>query len=378
MPAVFRIGDPFDCGDTQAQGSGNVFVNGMPVASLTHLTAGHCFGPVPIDTASATVFVNNLGIARAAGGNFPGDHHPVHFCGPAAHDGRALTGSPNVFSDDGSNAALFINTLSVGQLSSETVAADYVEFVPDVSETASYGLAALSMVDEEEVDDSQGLAVYPPPPRNQTPSDRFVIMSKSNGVDPATPPPDTIEVAPPPTSIPPGLFVPDCSDIINHVGEFSDNFQLSPNYKLKDLTTQTFVSKWRVREQGGLTEKQIVCNLRYVAYNVLERLRSLYPTRQWRVNSGLRKFAVSETGSVSQHSYGQAVDVEFLNMTKDEKFYFARDFLLNDITFDQFIFETRGGPSTWYHFSVKMADNRRKVTTTPRPGVWRSGLHRIA
>lgn len=93
MAVAFRIGDPWSCGDTQGQGSGNVFVNGIPFARLTDLTAGHCYTPSPIDSASTTVFVNNLGAARV------GSHHPVHVCGLSSHDGIASAGSPDVFVD---------------------------------------------------------------------------------------------------------------------------------------------------------------------------------------------------------------------------------------------------------------------------------------
>jgi len=93
MPAVSRIGDAWNCGDTQCEGSGDVFVNGIPVARLTDFTCGHCFTPVPIVEASGTVFVNGLGIARI------GDPHPGHCCGPVCHGGVLSEGSGNVFAD---------------------------------------------------------------------------------------------------------------------------------------------------------------------------------------------------------------------------------------------------------------------------------------
>jgi uncharacterized Zn-binding protein involved in type VI secretion len=95
MPPVSRIGDGWSCGDTQAEGSGDVFVNGIPVARLTDFTAGHCFAPVPVVEASGSVFANGLGVARI------GDPHPGHTCPaiPATHGGVLSEGSGDVFAD---------------------------------------------------------------------------------------------------------------------------------------------------------------------------------------------------------------------------------------------------------------------------------------
>lgn len=94
MPAIVRIGDPISCGDTLAQGSGNVFANGMPVSRMgVDLTAGHCFPPVPIISASPSVFVNNIAVVRV------GDPIQTHCCGIPCHSGSAANGSPNVFAN---------------------------------------------------------------------------------------------------------------------------------------------------------------------------------------------------------------------------------------------------------------------------------------
>lgn len=74
MSAVTRIGDA-DAGHcsamVRAQGSGNVFVNGIPVSCQTHSNTVHLLpgSPCPphsakITKGSGTVFVNGLGIGR--------------------------------------------------------------------------------------------------------------------------------------------------------------------------------------------------------------------------------------------------------------------------------------------------------------------------
>lgn len=92
MPAITRVGDPISCGDVMAQGSGNVYANGVPVSRLgVDHTAGHCFPPVSVLAASPNVFVNGIPVDRV------GDPIPTHCCGSACHAGNVAVGSPNVF-----------------------------------------------------------------------------------------------------------------------------------------------------------------------------------------------------------------------------------------------------------------------------------------
>ena len=94
MPAVTRIGDadtPHCSGMSRAQGSPNVFANGIPVSrqgdkNTTHLKPGSPCPPhsAAIATGSSTVFVNgDKGIGRVGDG--------ISGCTSVA------AGSPNVF-----------------------------------------------------------------------------------------------------------------------------------------------------------------------------------------------------------------------------------------------------------------------------------------
>jgi uncharacterized Zn-binding protein involved in type VI secretion len=77
-----------------ADGSGNVFANGMPVTRVgPDNTAGHCYPPVPITSGSSTVFVNNNPVTRV------GDPIATHCCGKPCHGGSVANGSPDVFAD---------------------------------------------------------------------------------------------------------------------------------------------------------------------------------------------------------------------------------------------------------------------------------------
>ena len=100
---VARIGDLYDDGDTQMEGSDSVFANFIPIARVGDLTEGHiCQPPLPavfappaeIITGSGSVFVNYIPVAHV------GDIHDVHKCGGpggcCSHTGELINGSDNV------------------------------------------------------------------------------------------------------------------------------------------------------------------------------------------------------------------------------------------------------------------------------------------
>ena len=96
MPAACRIGDTISCGDTMAQGSPDVFSNGLPVTRVgPDLTAGHCYNPTPLASGSPNVFVNGLPMGRA------GDPIVPHTCTPipSTHGGSVSVGSPDVLAN---------------------------------------------------------------------------------------------------------------------------------------------------------------------------------------------------------------------------------------------------------------------------------------
>lgn len=94
MSAAARLGDPITCGDTIVGGSGSVFFNGLPVARLGDITAGHpCGPPTSMQTGnSANVFANNISICTV--GSDLVNHGT---CASPPHDGIVAVGSPDVF-----------------------------------------------------------------------------------------------------------------------------------------------------------------------------------------------------------------------------------------------------------------------------------------
>jgi len=96
---VARITDKLSDTDTIVTGSGDVFVNNLPVSTITSLTAGHTlpghnfYPPTVIVTGSGSVFVNNLPISRVNDATAP-HSDPPH---SDQHSAVITTGSGNVF-----------------------------------------------------------------------------------------------------------------------------------------------------------------------------------------------------------------------------------------------------------------------------------------
>lgn len=91
---VVRIGDSVSCGDHAAEGSDNVYANGMPITHQgRRSTTGHgCFPPTVFSGGwTSTVFVNGQPVAlKGITAIVP------HRCGKSVHSGVASTSSPNV------------------------------------------------------------------------------------------------------------------------------------------------------------------------------------------------------------------------------------------------------------------------------------------
>lgn len=91
---VVRIGDSVSCGDHAAEGSDNVFANGLPITHQgKRSTTGHgCFpSTVFVGGWTSTVFVNNQPVALKGVTSIA-----PHACGNSVHTGVASTSSPDV------------------------------------------------------------------------------------------------------------------------------------------------------------------------------------------------------------------------------------------------------------------------------------------
>ncbi len=93
MPAACRIGDPVSCGDTVAQGSPDVFANGIPWTRVDlDLTAGHCWSATTLISGESTVKINGSDAGVAGSPIFHGGCPDT-----SPHPGTVGPGSPDVF-----------------------------------------------------------------------------------------------------------------------------------------------------------------------------------------------------------------------------------------------------------------------------------------
>jgi hypothetical protein len=138
-------------------------------------------------------------------------------------------------------------------------------------------------------------------------------------------------------------------------GKLNNSAYISDNFKLGDLTKGRSVVA-----QGGLTDTQIACNLKAVAVNVLEKVKSKYPGMI--ITSGYREYG---SNSKSQHPLGMAVDIQ----VPGGDYYAIAKELAATLVFDQLILEyeserrVNGKPVTWIHISFNPAGNRKQVFT---------------
>lgn len=150
-------------------------------------------------------------------------------------------------------------------------------------------------------------------------------------------------------------------------GSINYNMNLSPNYRLRDLSIGC-VFAHKIKAQVGLSEKDIICNLRNIAVNILEPLRQRYPNI--RINSAFRGTA-SIPGGVSQHQKGEAIDIQIPGASPKEYAPLA-NWIRTNLPFDQLIFEH--GNSVWLHISCKKSSGQRKQLLTMYKGRYSSGL----
>lgn len=327
MTAHVRLGDPTSCGDVIARGSGNCFVNGLPVARLGDVTAGHCYNSTPIIQSASTVYFNNKLAAMV------GNQIQNHTCGTSTHGGFITVGSPNCFVED-SGAPVEVGSMIIDQ---------YVQ-------SGTHPLDGA----QTHADDDGSDPVYVSRRRQMEAAFNVSPLVTPQSTIPA---PITVAASPPPI---------DCADIYQLGSNFPGNFQLSPNFTLSMLTTHTRVSNYQLKAQNHLSAADIVCNLRQLCINVLEPLKATYGSTLV-INSGFRY----GTGK-SQHYTGEAVDVAFTDVTSASTAWQRAQQLTTATPFDQYIFEQNR--SFWYHLSYSTTLNRQQVLSKPVGDKYYPGL----
>lgn len=178
-----------------------------------------------------------------------------------------------------------------------------------------------------------------------------------------------------PTKPPNASLKGDCAAIAS-MTTFPDSLLLSPNFTLGKLSSRAAASQVPVVAQYGLTKEEIICNLQYLALNVLEPIKKLYPDVL--VTSGFR--SSGKAAGVSQHCLGEAIDLQFPSKPKSA-YYDIAVALKNAIPYDQLLLEYKnyGTGNPWIHISLKrVGSNRKQVLTLFNDKTHSQGLSRLA
>jgi uncharacterized Zn-binding protein involved in type VI secretion len=139
------------------------------------------------------------------------------------------------------------------------------------------------------------------------------------------------------------IAVASCGDFNYPLTAADYGKQLSPNYKLKDLSIGA-VWKHKIVDQRGLKENEIACHLKLVAA-ALELLKVQYPG--FNINSGFR-----QGKGKSDHEIGYAVDCQWPGISRAE-LKTRCEWTVANITNYQVIYEIPGSSPGWMHLSVR-------------------------
>lgn len=370
MPAVSREGDSLTTGhgcvsttvlDTPDQNT--VFANGILVARIDDPTVSHPFPPTcsnhvsTVKQGSFTVFAAGKKIARV---------------GDKADAGKITSGSPNVFAGSG--------------------------FDSKTGPTAILDVAHNENDEEATFDATNAIELFTALPRSDKEKLRLNVLPigtsvAKNGGEPGLPQ-ETGD-----SSVQPSTFTGtpniNCAGVESVVtaaaGDLDtiEAIQLSTNFTVKQLTRdtdQTISTGLGVHFEHPLSElpvgspyltiEEIVCNLKLLALNVCEPLFQRFPT--YIITSTWRPFK-SGTSNSSQHPKGQAIDIQWPDITKSD--YFDRAKIVKDlIPYDQFLLEykTDGSGLPWFHISFTNGQNRQQVLTLLNHRVHGQGLIKLA
>lgn len=144
--------------------------------------------------------------------------------------------------------------------------------------------------------------------------------------------------------------VVDCAQI-SKITYFPNNFKLSKHFTLGHLLVGNSGSA--LVPQAGLKENDIVCNLKSLAVNVLDKVKDKYP--DVRISSGFR--ILKPGNSVSEHNIGAAADLIFDKRNFPEYRNIAQ-WMVSNVPYRQLLLEYRFNGSelaaVWIHISLQL------------------------
>jgi hypothetical protein len=155
--------------------------------------------------------------------------------------------------------------------------------------------------------------------------------------------------------------IPGCGDI-NSVTQLTESLKLSKHFTIASFTTQAAASKSRLTAFAGLTEREIACNMKALAEQVLDPIKDKYPNMF--ITSGFRNYVPEGGSTTSQHMKGQAADLQFRGASKADYFEIAK-WIKQNVNYDQMLLEykTTGTRNPWIHISFNRNGCRNTCST---------------
>ena len=144
--------------------------------------------------------------------------------------------------------------------------------------------------------------------------------------------------------------------------KYPAEMKLSPHFKVKEFTRSETAAK-RGIDNEDITPVQLA-NMQALCENVLEPLRQQFGEPVY-ISSGYRCYYLNNCvkGALkSQHMKGEAADIYSKQGAKRLREWYL--WMVDNLVFDQLIWETRPNGSKWIHVSYKRTGpNRQQVFT---------------
>ena len=144
-----------------------------------------------------------------------------------------------------------------------------------------------------------------------------------------------------------GVKLPD----INISNGINYGMKISDKFTLKDVMV-----KGKLRDYGGFSKRDMIANMRCLAVNCLDPIRTKFPGMYF--TSGFRDYIPAGGSTTSQHMLGQAVDMKFNGMTKAQYHDVIVPWIIKNVPYDQVLLEYLPSGGHWIHISFKEKGNR--------------------
>jgi hypothetical protein len=145
----------------------------------------------------------------------------------------------------------------------------------------------------------------------------------------------------------------DCSEFASF-NEFPDTIKLSKYYNLGQLSSRAIVVKEKVVPQRGLSTAQIVCNLKNLSVNCLDRIKDQYSDMI--ITNAFRLDRPGRTSA--DHGLGMAADIQFTKASASDYFTIVQ-WIAENIPFKQLLLEYGGGARMpWIHIAFDISGQK--------------------